>query len=223
MHAEREAAVAAQRPTGHALTIVRHQVVEDAFQTVNIRLRTQRGLALRPDAAFRRARPPANGSTSTAPSGRVAGPCWSNAGPDRQRSRVYAWEDAHVAPFDQTQIPFAAAQGMVDAIWQELGLRYPPRVEPMPPQARTRLADANRLTIRLPALTPSWCLLHELAHALTTTMDGQSDGHGPNFVGLYVQLLQRYLRLNEADLLRSLAKSGIAVTTNAQPAFVDGS
>ena len=53
LHTEREAAVAAQRPTGNALTIVRHQVVEDAFQAVKIRLRTQRGLALRPDAAFR--------------------------------------------------------------------------------------------------------------------------------------------------------------------------
>jgi hypothetical protein len=53
MHAEREAAVAAQRPTGNALTIVRHQVVEDAFQAANVQLRTQRGLSTRPDAAFR--------------------------------------------------------------------------------------------------------------------------------------------------------------------------
>jgi hypothetical protein len=143
------------------------------------------------------------------------------AGPDRQRSRVYAWEDAQVAPLDGSTIPFAAAQGMVDAIWQELGLRYPPRVEPLPAQVRTRLADANRLVIRLPAATPSWCLLHELAHALTTTMDGQSDLHGANFVGVYVQLLGRYLRLDEAGLLRSLAAAGIEVAADARPAFLD--
>lgn len=53
MHADREAAVAAQRPTGNALTIVRHQVVEDAFQATKVRLRTQQGLSLRPDAAFK--------------------------------------------------------------------------------------------------------------------------------------------------------------------------
>jgi hypothetical protein len=53
MHGKREAAVAAQRPTGNALTIMRHQVVEDAFQTAKVRLRAQRGLSLRPDAAFR--------------------------------------------------------------------------------------------------------------------------------------------------------------------------
>jgi hypothetical protein len=141
--------------------------------------------------------------------------------PDKQRSRVYAWENATVAPLDNSQIPFASAQGMVDVIWQELGLRYPPRVEPLPVQARTRLADANRLAIRLPALTPSWCLLHELAHSLTTTMDGQSDGHGPIFVGNYVRLLRRYLRLSEAEILHDLAAAGIKIVINAQPSFID--
>jgi hypothetical protein len=31
----------------------------------------------------------------------------------------------------------------------------------------------------------SWCLLHEIAHAMSSTYDGLSDGHGPVFVGLY--------------------------------------
>ena len=141
--------------------------------------------------------------------------------PDRQRSRVYAWEDANVAPLDESRIAFAAAQGMVDAIWQELGLHYPPRVEPLPAQARARVADADRLTIRLPASTPSWCLLHELAHCLTTTADGKSDGHGPSFVGIYVQLLQRYLRLNGAAMMQSLAAASVEVDATARPVFVD--
>jgi hypothetical protein len=92
----------------------------------------------------------------------------------------------------------------------------------MPRQARTRLADANRLTLRLPEQTPSWCVLHELAHALTSSMDGKSDGHGPMFVGIYVQLLHRYMRLDEAWLLQSLAAAGIAVRAEARPMFVDG-
>ncbi len=140
---------------------------------------------------------------------------------DRQRSRVYAWEDRVVAPRDASTIPFAAAQGMVDAIWAEMGLRHPPRVEPLPAQVRIRLADANRLTLRLPAATPSWCLLHELAHAMTTTHDGESDGHGPRFVGVYLQLLCRYLRLDRDGLLRSLAEAGIAADPAARPVFVD--
>ena len=143
------------------------------------------------------------------------------ANPDRQRSRVYAWEDANVAPLDGQHIAFAAAQGIVDAIWQELGLHYPPRVEPLPTQARTRIADADRITIRLPALTPSWCLLHELAHCLTTTVDGQSDGHGPSFVGIYVQLLQRYLQLDGTAMKQSLAAANVEVDAATRPGFVN--
>jgi hypothetical protein len=109
---------------------------------------------------------------------------------------------------------------MVNAIWSEMGLRYPPLVEPLPAQARTRVADADRLTLRLPRLTPSWCLLHEIAHALSATHDGHSDGHGPVFMGLYVQLLGRYLRLGDAELLRSLEQAGLQVLTEARPVFV---
>ncbi len=140
---------------------------------------------------------------------------------DRQRARVYAWEDQVVAPDDPSVIPFPAAQGMVDAIWSEMGLLYPPRVEPLPAQTRCRIADANRLRIRLPPSTPSWCLLHELAHAMTTTQDGQSDGHGPIFVGVYVQLLTRYLRLEPPKVLESLATAGVQVRLEARPVFCD--
>ena len=139
---------------------------------------------------------------------------------DWQRSRVYAWENRVIAPRDRSLVPFPAAQGMVNAIWSETGLRYPPRVEPLPAQARTRVADADRLTLRLPRLAPSWHLLHELAHSMSTTHDGRSDGHGPVFMGIYLQLLGRYLRLDEVELLQSLAVAGIQAHANARPAFV---
>jgi hypothetical protein len=140
---------------------------------------------------------------------------------DHQRGRVYAWEDRVVAPRDPGRVPFAAAQGMVDAIWAEQGLRHPPKVEALPPQARRCLADATRLAIRLPKAFPSWLLLHEIAHAMSATHDGDSDGHGAIFMGLYAQLLQRYLRLPEAELFPSLAAAGIAVDPAARPVFLD--
>ena len=118
-------------------------------------------------------------------------------------------------------VVFAAAQGMVDAIWAEMGLRYPPCVERLPGQARRRIADANRLRIRLHAATPSWCLLHELAHAMTTAQDGASDGHGAGFVGLYMRLLVRYLRLDPAMLRDSLHQAGISFDAEARPVFCD--
>jgi hypothetical protein len=141
---------------------------------------------------------------------------------DRQRARVYAWEDVVVAPRGGDLQPFAHAQPMVDAIWADLGLRHPPAVEPLPRQSRRLQADANRLRLRLPERWPSWLLLHELAHALSSTAEGNSDGHGPRFMGLYLQLLERYLRLPTADLVESLATHGIACDVAARPLFLEG-
>ena len=140
---------------------------------------------------------------------------------DTQRRKLYNWEDSFVAPRDTSQISYQQAQGIVDAIWAEMGLLYPPKVEPLPRQARSLLADANRLSIRLPAVSPSWWLLHELAHAMTSTYDGQSDGHGPTFVGIYAQLLTRYLRVPLDAILRSLNDADIGIDRHAGPIFLD--
>jgi hypothetical protein len=134
---------------------------------------------------------------------------------------LFAWEDRVVAPRDGTRVERGAAQAMVDAIWMELGLRYPPRVERLPAQATATLASANRLSLFLPAQTASFCVLHELAHAMTSTEDGRSDGHGPVFVGIYLQLLVRYMRFYQLELLGSFRQAGIRVTPDAQPMFVD--
>lgn len=102
------------------------------------------------------------------------------SGRDYQRCRVYQWEQRIVAPRDATTIPLASAQAMVNAIWSDMGLSYPPRVESLPTRFSARLADANRLTIRLAPLVPSWCLLHEIAHAMTTNYDGTGTDMGPS-------------------------------------------
>lgn len=109
---------------------------------------------------------------------------------------------------------------MVAAIWSELGLRYPPAVERLPRQSRC-MADATRLSIRLPPQFPSWCLLHELAHSLTSTHDGESDLHGPRFLGVYMRLLTRYMRLDPSDLAASAVKAGLSIDLDARPIFVD--
>ncbi len=143
------------------------------------------------------------------------------SGRDGQRARLYAWEDAVLAPRDQSLIAFAQAEGMVDAIWSEMGLRYPPKVEPLPTQATARQADATRLTLRLSEQVPSWILLHELAHAMTSTHEGVSDGHGPLFVGLYVDLLVRYLRLDRTVLWESLERAGTTINPAGRPIFLN--
>jgi hypothetical protein len=140
---------------------------------------------------------------------------------DHQRGRVYAWEEHFVAPCDLSSVAFAQAQGVVDAIWAEMGLQFPPMVVRLPRQTRITVADATRLVIRLSDTTSSWCLLHELAHAMSSTHEGGSDGHGPTFMGLYAQLLIRYLRVPPDALGRSLHDADIEVDMHARPVFLN--
>lgn len=141
---------------------------------------------------------------------------------DAQRGRLYRWEDAVIAPSAAGgAVRFADAQQIVDGIWADQGLAFPPKVEPLPRQARRLQADASRLVIRLGPTSPCWQVLHEIAHAMTSTVDGDSVGHGPAFVGIYVRLLARYLRMPAQDLLVSLRSAGIAVDTQAVPTFLD--
>ena len=89
-------------------------------------------------------------------------------------------------------------------------------------QARATVARATRLSIEAPPELPSWVLLHELAHAMTGTVEGENDGHGPRFVGLYLRLLVRHARMPEEELARSLREAGIAFDPDARPVFLDG-
>ena len=142
-------------------------------------------------------------------------------GRDWQRARVYAWEDRMVVPRDKSTLPYTAAKDMVGAIWADLDLRYPPKVERLPGQARRLQADGSRLLVRLPQTMPSWLLLHEMAHALSSTHEGASDGHGPAFMGLYIQLLGRYMRWCRDELLHSAKADGVDVWPAARPAFIE--
>ena len=139
-----------------------------------------------------------------------------------EANRLYAWEDRAVAPRDRSRVPFAQLQALVDHVWAAEGLRFPPRVRPLPKQARATVARATRLAIEAPPELPSWVLLHELAHAMTSTAEGGNDGHGPRFIGLYLRLLARHARMPEDELARSLRAAGIAFDPEARPVFLDG-
>jgi hypothetical protein len=134
--------------------------------------------------------------------------------------RLYAWENRVVAPLDRSVVPFERMQAIVDHVWAAEGLKWPPRVRPRR-ATRATLATGSRLAIEAPASLPSWVLLHEVAHALTSTAEGAGDGHGPDFVGIYVRLLVRHGRLDLAMLEATLAEDGIRWNPDARPAFID--
>ena len=139
---------------------------------------------------------------------------------DAEARRLYAWEDQVVAPRDTSLVPFAQLQALVDHVWASEGLRFPPRVRPLPRQARRTVARATRLAIEAPPELPSWILLHELAHAMTSTADGESAGHGPAFVGIYLRLLVRHARMPESELTASLRAARIGFDSAARPVFL---
>ncbi|MGG5889046.1 hypothetical protein ACLF3G_18065 [Falsiroseomonas sp. HC035] len=136
---------------------------------------------------------------------------------DARARRVYAWEDRVVAPLDRSEVPFAQMQSLVDHVWASEGLRWPPRVRHRR-ATRATIATGSRLAIEAPDTLPSWVLLHEMAHALTDPGDGTPHaGHGPDFLGLYVKLLVRHARLDQAMLAESLKAAGLSWNPQARP------
>jgi len=121
---------------------------------------------------------------------------------DFQKSRVYRWEDRHIKPRDQSQVPFDNIQTIVEHCWP---YDHPPKVEALHKNARS-LGTGHRLRLQFPSHqpTPTWIILHELAHALTC-----GDGHGPNYVGVYIQLLEQYLKIPMAFLHYTARASGV--------------
>ena len=140
---------------------------------------------------------------------------------DPQRRKVYAWEDREVAPRDQSLVPYARLQGLVDHVWVQEGLSWAPLVRPLTKKARRTVARATRLAIEAPEELASWVLLHELAHCMSSTADAYSDGHGPIFVGLYLKLLCDYARMPREELEASLRKARIEWDPTARAVFVE--
>lgn len=129
---------------------------------------------------------------------------------DRAARLLYAWEDAVVAPRDRGLVPFARLQALVDHVWAAEGRHFPPRVRPLPKQARRTVARATRTSIEAPAELPSWVLLHEIAHALVADVDGNGLHHGPDYVATYLRLLVTHARMERALLEATLREAGVA-------------
>jgi hypothetical protein len=136
---------------------------------------------------------------------------------DGQRSKVYAWEGHIVAPLSKRSVPFEAAQAFVDGVWLAHGWLYPPHVALKAKQATRTLADGCRGEIRIRPFTPDWLILHELAHALTSDHDGCSSGHGADFVGMYIKLLDKVMRIPLPLSLYTLQQKGIKFNLFATP------
>lgn len=130
---------------------------------------------------------------------------------DYQRQRVYNWEDSVVAPHCPAIVPFTAGQQYVDGVWLANGWTRSPRVVPLPRQCKRVVARASHGEICLPQRIAGWIILHELAHVLT------DDRHGPDFVGIYIDLLERTEKLSRLLTMYTLKQARIDFNLAAQP------
>jgi hypothetical protein len=132
----------------------------------------------------------------------------SNRRSDYQRSRLYAWEKRHVHPKDTGIVSFEQAQSIVDYVWARAELSYPPKIRELARNARRTMANADRLTINIPASgTSSSVLLHEIAHSMTTdACTERTHAHGPRFVGVYMRLLCDLIPTLSLDALMASAE-----------------
>jgi len=136
---------------------------------------------------------------------------------DLQQSAVYAWEQRNIKPHDKSSVPFDQIQSIVNYVWQGEGLQYPPLVEPLPKQVKRHSADALRTVVRFGETTPTWIILHELSHSMTSLHDGYSNHHGALFLGVYIKLAAKYLRLDLETLFASAEAAGLEVSRTAIP------
>lgn len=141
---------------------------------------------------------------------------------DSQRNKVYTWERSVVSPRDTIRIPLDRIQGLVNYIWRAEGLEYPPVVEPLHTND-TAGGRGCRTRVRFPEHgTYTWIVIHELAHAMNSSIFSEEDAeindiHGPNFVGIYVNLINKYLKIDLMLLLGSIKAHKIKINHNAKP------
>jgi hypothetical protein len=130
---------------------------------------------------------------------------------DYQRRRVYDWEGKFIAPLCSHVVLFANAQQYVDGVWLANGWTRAPQVRPLPKQAKRKVASGTYGYIHLPDKVKGWIILHELAHSVT------DDLHGPNFVGMYIDLLERMEDLSKLMTLFTLKQAKIDFNLGVKP------
>lgn len=143
---------------------------------------------------------------------------------DSQKSRVYKWEDENVSQFDKKIIHIETVPYVIDYVWANEGLLYPPKVVYMRSNNTSAWAKADRYNVHVHPENsiPTWVLLHELSHSLTFNYDSSTDAaHGADFLGMYMRLLNKYVNIEFPYLFYTASKYKLKYNIHARPFFVD--
>lgn len=145
---------------------------------------------------------------------------------DFQQSKVYQWENQFP---DGGRVEFGHTQALVNHIWEQEGLKYPPKVEPIHHLTTRWAGKANRMNIYLPQYSTTKTIIHELAHSMTNNFHDEGDpnrrdqdhGHDAEFMGVYLKLLHKYMCIDLFRLIDTAGRAGIKFNINARPVFLD--
>lgn len=129
---------------------------------------------------------------------------------DYQRKRLYKWE-REVPMTEQVRLPISldACRDLVHAVYDDYGIDPPPKVTD---GRGCRHARGSLKEVKLPTWARSpWTVLHECAHGLNDKVRPWAPGHGPEFVRLYVTLLDQYYDVPASALVLSARSKGLHV------------
>ena len=143
---------------------------------------------------------------------------------DSQRQKVYDWEQRvgnHLFKLPKMFL-FEEIQEYVDHVWSEMGLKYPPAVEAMHGKNQN-LGEASRLAVYFPKNenTAQQTIIHELAHSMTRNIHDSSLHHGPGFVGMYMELMIKFMNADRYYLWFSAEKEGVKFQKFMKPVLTD--
>lgn len=144
---------------------------------------------------------------------------------------VYAWESEFVWPHDRSVLDFRTAEVVVRHVWSDMGLLAPPKLTYVP---SLRGGTGDRTEIRVGKDIVHALLFHELAHSMDVSVEMstgdygmrpedesmQGSFHDDNWLGLYVNMLDRYLggqHFNKFWLLKTLTDRGLTMSYAPQP------
>lgn len=129
---------------------------------------------------------------------------------DFQRAKVYRWERAHVhTMLRPSPLPLAECSDLVREVfyWYEKPLVTLGWAPPQVTDGRGRRhACGSRDVIKLPRWARQRTIvLHECAHGMA------SDGHGPEFMARYIELLEEFASMDVTELVASARLAGVRV------------
>lgn len=140
---------------------------------------------------------------------------------DYQKSKCYAWEREVIAPKGGAFVAYDDAQNLVNFIWEAEGLKYPPQICRLDPRNTTAEATGGRFEVHIRDRVQTWVILHELAHSMTSNIHDQTVAHRAPWVGVYMNLVVKYLGIPLLVLAATATRMGVEYDVTARPVFLD--